>query len=61
MALLTFIVAGAVVWPQAILMLIGAAGGGYAGAWYAQKIAPEKVRAFVIVVGFAMSAYFFVR
>ncbi len=61
MALLTFIVAKAIVWPQAILMLIAAALGGYGGAWYAQKIAPEKVRVFAIVVGFAMSAYFFVR
>ncbi len=61
MALMTFIVAGAVVWPQAILMLIGAAAGGYGGAWYAQRIAPEKVRVLVIVIGFAMSAYFFLR
>lgn len=61
MALLAFIIAKAVVWPQALLMLVGAAVGGYGGAWYAQKIAPQKVRAFAIMVGFAMSAYFFVR
>ena len=28
---------------------------------YAQKLAPERVRQLVIVIGFAMSAYFFVR
>lgn len=61
MALLTFIVAKAIIWPQAILMIAGAALGGYGGAWYAQKLPPERVRQFVIVVGFAMSAYFFVR
>jgi uncharacterized protein len=61
MALLTFIVAGAVVWPQALLMIAGAATGGYAGAYYAQKLAPERVRQLVIVIGFGMSAYFFVR
>jgi hypothetical protein len=35
--------------------------GGYAGAYYAQKIAPDKVRALVIVIGLGMAAYFFVR
>lgn len=61
MALLTFIVAKAIIWPQAILMILGAALGGYGGAWYAQKLPPERVRQLVIVIGFAMSAYFFVR
>ena len=60
-ALITFIVARAVVWPQAILMVVGAAIGGYAGAYYAQKLPPERVRQFVIVTGFAMAGYFFVR
>jgi len=60
-ALLTFIVARAVIWPQAALMIVGAAIGGYGGAYYAQKIAPERVRQLVIVIGFGMSAYFFVR
>jgi uncharacterized membrane protein YfcA len=60
-ALIAFIVARAIVWPQAILMVVGAAIGGYAGAYYAQKLPPERVRQFVIVTGFAMSAYFFVR
>ncbi len=61
MALLTFIVARAIIWPQAVLMIVGAVTGGYAGAYYAQKLAPERVRMLVIVIGFAMSAYFFVR
>lgn len=61
MALLTFILAGAVVWPQAVLMIIGASLGGYYGAYFAQKMNPERVRVFAICVGFAMAAYFFVR
>jgi uncharacterized membrane protein YfcA len=61
MAVATFIVAKAIIWPQALLMIVGAALGGYGGAWYAQKIPPARVRQFVIVVGFAMSAYFFAR
>ena len=60
-ALVAFIVAKAVVWPQALLMLAGASLGGYGGAYYAQKMDPQRVRQFVILTGFAMSAYFFIR
>jgi uncharacterized protein len=61
MALLTFIVARAIVWPQAALMIVGAALGGYGGAWYAQKLPPRYVRWFAIATGLTMTAYFFVR
>jgi uncharacterized protein len=50
-----------VVWPQALLMLVGALIGGYGGAWVAQKMNPQHVRWLVIAIGFAMSAYFFLR
>jgi uncharacterized membrane protein YfcA len=60
-AMITFIVAGAVVWPQALLMVVGAAGGGYAGAYYAQKMDPGHVRLIVILVGVAITAYFFAK
>ncbi len=60
-ALLTFIVARAVVWPQAALMIVGAALGGYYGAYFAQQMDPRYVRGFAVGVGFAMAAYFFVR
>jgi uncharacterized protein len=60
-ALANFIVARVVVWPQAVLMLIGAALGGYGGAHFAQKMNPQHIRYVVIVTGFAMSAYFFIR
>jgi uncharacterized protein len=58
-AVAVFIFAKAVYWPQALLMLVGAAIGGYAGAWYVQRLDPKKVRYFVIALGFSMSAYFF--
>ena len=35
--------------------------GGYGGAHYAQKMSPQHVRWIVIVVGFGMSSYFFIR
>ena len=57
-AVVTFVVAGAVLWPQAILMVGGAVLGGYGGARLAQKLNPKLVRGFVITVGFSMTAYF---
>jgi hypothetical protein len=58
-AVVTFIVAGAVLWPQCAVMIIGSLAGGWFGAHYAQKAEPGKIRVAVICVGFAMSAYFF--
>jgi len=58
-AVVTFIWAGAVLWPQFVVMVTGALAGGWFGAHYAQKADPQKTRYFVIGVGLAMSAYFF--
>lgn len=60
-AMVTFIVRGAVFWPQAILMLVGAIIGGYGGAYYARKIEQKWIRIFVMIVGFSMTIYFFIR
>lgn len=60
-AVLAFVIAGAVAWPQALLMLCGAVIGGYAGAAMARKLNPVHVRRFVVVVGCVMTAYFFLR
>jgi hypothetical protein len=59
-AVVTFILARAVVWPQCAVMIVGSLAGGWFGAHYAQKSDPRKVRAGVIGVGLLMSAYFFV-
>jgi uncharacterized protein len=58
-AVLTFIVLRAVLWPQALVMMVGSIAGGYAGAAVAQRVEPRAVRAFVIVVGVALTVYFF--
>jgi uncharacterized membrane protein YfcA len=58
-AVLAFVLAGAVLWPQCVVMIAGALAGGWFGAHYAQKADPRKVRALVIILGLAMSAYFF--
>ena len=60
-AVFIFIFAHAIVWPETILMIVGAIIGGYGGAYYARKVNPNLIRGFVIVVGFAMSAYFFIN
>lgn len=60
-AVIAFTIAGKVYWPQAILMVIGAIIGGYAGAYYARQLDPRLVRGFVILVGFGMTIYFFLR
>ena len=60
-AVAVFILAHAIYWPQALMMMIGAIVGGYAGAWLAQKLEPRTVGYLVIVIGYAMSAYFFWR
>jgi uncharacterized membrane protein YfcA len=60
-ALAAFIWHGIVVWPEAILMLIGALIGGYGGAHLARRVKQVYVKRAVVVIGLAMSAYFFVR
>jgi uncharacterized membrane protein YfcA len=60
-AVVLFVVANAVAWPQAVLMLVGAVVGGYAGAAYARRLEPRVVRTFVIVVSVCLTVYFFVR
>jgi hypothetical protein len=60
-AVVTFILAGAVVWRECGVMVTGALAGGWFGAHYAQKADPRKVRALVIAVGLVMSLYFFIK
>jgi len=60
-AVVTFIVARKVVWPEALLMTVGAAIGGYGGAFLAQRVDPKRVRWIVIVIGCAMTVYFAVK
>jgi uncharacterized membrane protein YfcA len=58
-ALVPFFLAHAIYFPQALLMLLGAAIGGYFGAYYAQKMNPVHVRWMVIAIGASMSLFFF--
>jgi len=60
-AVVTFVLAGAVAWAPALLMVVGSICGGYGGATVARKIEPRILRGGVITVGCAMAAYFFLR
>lgn len=60
-AVIAFVIARAVAWPPALLMIVAAVLGGYIGAAIARKIDPKLVRTFVIVVGLGLSVYLFVR
>jgi uncharacterized protein len=51
-----FIVKGAVVWPAALVIVLGATLGGYGGARFARRIGKEKARAAVIVIGLLVTA-----
>jgi uncharacterized protein len=59
-AVLTFIIAGAVAWPQALVMIVGAIIGGYGGAHIARRLDQRLVRQFVIFVGCLMTVIFFI-
>lgn len=60
-AVLVFVVAGVVAWPQAIMLAVGSIVGGYGGVAIARSVDPRLTRAFVILVGLSMTVYFFVR
>lgn len=60
-AVIIFVLKHAVYWPQAVVMICGAAIGGYFGAHYSLRLPRIWVRWFVIVVGAGMTTYFFAR
>lgn len=57
-AVIIFVIFGAIVWIDAAIMVAGAIIGGFGGAYYARKLDPRLVRGFVILVGCIMTIYF---
>jgi len=51
-----FILRGAVSWPEALILAVGAVLGGYGGARFSKRIGQDKARAAVIVIGFLVTA-----
>lgn len=60
-ALLPFIIAGIIHWPQAIIMAAGAVLGGYIGSRIGRRVPSRVMRAGVILVGLSMVVYFFLH
>ncbi|HYM76690.1 MAG TPA: sulfite exporter TauE/SafE family protein [Candidatus Dormibacteraeota bacterium] len=58
-AVVTFIIAGAVYWKHGAVMIAGGIAGGYIGAHYAMKLPQAWIRTFVVLVGAGMTVYFF--
>jgi uncharacterized membrane protein YfcA len=60
-AVVAFVLAGAVQWGPGTVMIVGGIAGGYAGAAVARKVEPKQVRRLVLVIAWSMTAYFFVK
>ncbi len=61
LSVVAFALAGAIVWPQALLMMVCATAGGFVGARLARRMPASWVRALVIATGLLMSVAFFWR
>ena len=60
MAIVVFASGGVVGWPQAAVMVPAGAIGGYAGVWAARRVPQPVIRGLVVVVGIALTIYYFV-
>lgn len=58
-AVMTFIVAGFVMWRYCLVSMVFAGLGGYMGAKWTKRTDPATLRAIVVATGLAISAYFF--
>ena len=61
LSVLAFALAGAIVWPQAVWMMVLATAGGWVGARLAKRLPVQWVRNLVIITGLSMSIVFFSR
>lgn len=61
LSVLTFAMAGAIAWPQALVMAVAATLGGFWGARLARRLPAPVVRTGVVLTGLVMSAVFFWR
>ncbi len=60
-AVVCFVIAGVVRWPEVLTMMIAAIAGGYWGARYAGKLPPAVLRWFVVGLSALVTASFFGR
>jgi uncharacterized protein len=60
-AVVVFVRDGLVKWDYALPLAVAAVAGGYAGARVARRLPASYVRYAVIVIGFGLAAYYFIR
>lgn len=60
-AVITFMIGGAVEWRYCWLMMIACAVGGYTGARNSRRISDRVLRPIIIALGFGLAIYFFVH
>lgn len=60
-AVITFAVERQVLWQYCLMMMVTGALGGYLGARCSRRLSPTLMRTLVVIIGLAMSAYFFLR
>jgi uncharacterized protein len=61
MAVLVFVIARAVHWPETLVMLVGATAGGYGGAQVGRRAPPRVIRVGTILLTSCITAVFFAR
>jgi uncharacterized membrane protein YfcA len=60
-AIVLFIIARKIWWPQTVVMLVCTSIGGYVGARYAKRVNPRYIRGIVTVISAGITIAFFVR
>ena len=60
-AVVCFVIAGAVRWPEMLAMLTSAIVGGYGAARVAKRLPPGLIRVLVLVLSATVTAWFFLR
>lgn len=58
-AILVFVLGGAIAWLYAIVMIPAVGLGGYAGIWMAKRLPEATVRAVVVMIGLLLAGYYF--
>ncbi|MDE1160720.1 MAG: sulfite exporter TauE/SafE family protein [Acidobacteriaceae bacterium] len=61
LAIVTFIVKGAILWHYCLISMVFAAAGGWVGARFAKRVNGDILRGIVVATGTVIAAYFFWR
>lgn len=61
LGIILFSIGGLISWPEALVMMVGAAVGGYTSAYYARRISQTLLTNAVVILGFCLSIYYFLK